>query len=269
MSASSEAVQLPVLSATGVSVRIADKTILDAADLTLERGRLVALVGPNGAGKSTFARAIAGIQPMAAGSVEWSGRDVREMKGRELALTRAFVPQRALVPPGVTVHDAVTIGRSVHIRPWQRPGSDDRAAISAALERAGVAQFEQRQLSTLSGGELQRVQIAVALAQSAPVLIADEPTSALDLGATVAVAKLLRSLADEGLAVLLVVHDLSLAAAVADHVVVLSNGRSVASGDPLATLTPERLAEVWGVEASLEVSAGERTALHVDWLGGV
>ncbi|MFT4049863.1 MAG: ABC transporter ATP-binding protein [Solirubrobacterales bacterium] len=257
----------PALRASGVQVAIGEKTILHSADLELDYGKLVALVGPNGAGKSTLARAIAGIQSMAEGSVEWNGKNVREMKGRELALTRAFVPQRALVPPGVTVHDAVTIGRSVHIRPWQRPGAGDRAAIAKAIERAGVEQFTDRELSTLSGGELQRVQIAVALAQEAPVLMADEPTSALDLGATVTVAKLLRSLADDGYAVLLVVHDLSLAAAVADHVVVLSKGHSVASGAPKETLTREMLADVWGVEASLEVTEDERTALHVAWLG--
>lgn len=258
----------PALRATGVQVRVGDKQILEHADLELEYGSLVALVGPNGAGKSTLARAIAGIQPLAAGAVEWNGRDVREMRGRELALTRAFVPQRALVPAGVTVSDAVTIGRSVHIRPWQRPGREDRAAIERSMARAGVESMAERELTTLSGGELQRVQIAVALAQEAPVLMADEPTSSLDLGATVTVAKLLRGLADEGYAVLLVVHDLSLAAAIADHVVVLSDGRSVADGRPLETLTAERLAEVWGVDASLEVSRDERTALHVAWLAG-
>lgn len=258
----------PALAASGVEVAIGDKQIVHSADITLEAGKLVALVGPNGAGKSTLARAIAGIQPVSGGEVRWFGRDVSELKGRDLALTRAFVPQQALVPAGVTVRDAVTIGRSVHIRPWQRPGPDDREAIQGAMERAGVAVLSKRNLTTLSGGEMQRVQIAVALAQNAPVLMADEPTSHLDLGATVAIAKLLRGLADEGYAVLLVVHDLSLAAAVADEVVVMSDGRSVASGDPLETLTREMLADVWGVTGSLEISADDRTALHVAWLEG-
>ena len=268
MSAPSTQTGALALRATGVQVKIGDKQILHGADLELEYGKLVALVGPNGAGKSTLARAIAGIQSMSSGEVQWNGKAVGEMRGRDLALTRAFVPQRVLVPPGVTVHDAVTIGRSVHIKPWQRPGNEDRDAIDRSMERAGVSHFADRHLSTLSGGELQRVQIAVALAQEAPVLMADEPTSSLDLGATVTVAKLLRSLADDGYAVLLVVHDLSLAAAIADRVVVLSKGRSVAVGDPMQTLTKEMLAEVWGVDASLEVSGGEHTALHVDWLGG-
>lgn len=258
----------PALSATNVKVAIAGNEIVHHADLELRAGRLVALVGPNGAGKSTLARAIAGIQPLAAGEVRWNGKDVGQMRGRELALTRAFVPQRALVPQGVTVRDAVTIGRSVHVRPWQRPGETDRAAIDQAIGRTGVDALAERLLTTLSGGELQRVQIAVALAQDAPVLMADEPTSHLDLGATVSAAKLLRGLADEGFAVLLVVHDLSLAAAVADEVVVMSNGRSVATGPPLVTLSRERLLDVWGVSASLEVSDQESTALHVAWLEG-
>lgn len=255
-----------VLTAHGVHVAIGEKTIVEDASIELQRGRLTAIVGPNGAGKSTLVRGIAGIQKIAAGQVKWSGKPVEQMRGRELALTRAFVPQRALVPPGVRVHEAVAIGHSVHVRPWQRLGGEGRAQIDRAMQRAGVAEFADRLLTTLSGGEMQRVQIAVALAQAAPVLIADEPTSALDLGATVSMAKLLRALADDDLAVLLVVHDLALAAAVADEVVVMSGGRTIATGPAAEVLTPERLREVWGVEASLDVSADEHTALRVSWL---
>ena len=135
------------------------------------------------------------------------------------------------------------------------------------MERAGVTRFAERMLTTLSGGELQRVQIAVGLAQEAPVLMADEPTSHLDLGATVSVARLLRRLADDGLAVFLVVHDLALAAAVADKVVVMSRGRSVAAGPPAEVLVRERLAEVWDVDAELDTGSLGQTALRVAWLG--
>jgi len=257
----------PALEARDVRVEIGDKTILHAADLTLEAGRLVAVVGPNGAGKSTLARAVAGMQKTAAGAIHWMGDDLGGLRGRKLALRRAFVPQRARVPDGLTVTEAVRIGRSPHLKPLQRPTRRDNEVVAAAMERTGVTQFAERKLTTLSGGELQRVQIAVALAQDAPVLMADEPTSHLDLGATVAVAKLLRGLADEGLAVMLVAHDLSLAAAVADTVVVMSAGRTVAAGPPLDTLTHERLEQVWGVDASVK-AAGHHTALHVAWLGG-
>ncbi len=129
-----------------------------------------------------------------------------------------------------------------------------------------MCQFADRRLTTLSGGELQRVQIAVGLAQDAPVLLADEPTSHLDLGATVLVARLLRRLADEGLSVLLVVHDLALAAAIADRVVVMSRGRSGATGEPHDVLVRERLTEVWEVDASLRRGDDGATALEVAWL---
>jgi iron complex transport system ATP-binding protein len=257
----------PLLEARGVEVEIGGTPILRGADLRLDQGQLVAIVGPNGAGKSTLVRAVSGLQGIAAGSARWSGREVGEMRGRELAKVRAFVPQRMPVPPGVTVREAVTIGRSSHLRPLRRLTATDRAAIDAAIERARVGEFRERALTTLSGGELQRVQIAIGLAQEAPVLIADEPTSQLDLGATVGIATLLRELVDEGgLTVLLVVHDLALAAAVADSATNVAGGRTVATGPPAEVLSSERLASIWGADARLTEHEG-RTALHVAWLG--
>jgi iron complex transport system ATP-binding protein len=254
------------LEARGVTVTIGGTTILEGADLSLAAGRLVAVVGPNGAGKSTLVRAVAGIQRFSGGSVSWLGTDVRRLRGRRLARIRAFVPQRPRVPDGLSVREALRIGRSAQIGPLRRATRADHDAVDRALERAGVAQFADRRLTTLSGGELQRVQIAVALAQGAPVLLADEPTSHLDLGATVVVARLLRRLADEGLAVLLVLHDLAVAAAIADTVVVMSSGRTVATGAPHEVLDRERLAAVWEVDATLQRGEDGATALHVAWL---
>jgi iron complex transport system ATP-binding protein len=251
-----------LLQARDVKVRIGDVDILHGADLTVRAGELVAVVGPNGAGKSTLSRAVCGLQPLHGGDVRWSGTPLDELKGRRIAKLRAFVPQRAPVPAGVTVREAVELGRSPHIKPLGRPTRHDRDAVDRALERTTVAEFADRKLTTLSGGELQRVQIAVGLAQEAPVLVADEPTSHLDLGATASVARLLRDLADDGLSVILVVHDLALAAAVADTVVVMAKGRSAATGAPRDVLTPARLSEIWGVDAALD----ERGALHVNWL---
>lgn len=255
-----------LLEARDVRVSIAGKPIVHGADLTLAAGELVAVVGPNGAGKSTLARAVAGLQPTVGGTIRWGGDDVRKLRGRQLAKLRAFVPQRPRVPEGITVREAVAIGRAPHLGLLQRAGQADRDVVEAALTRADALRFADRSLTTLSGGELQRVHVAVGLAQATPVLIADEPTSALDLGATAAMARLLRSLADDGLAVILVVHDLALAAAIADRVVVLSQGRTVAVGPPTEVLTPERLAEVWQVDAALRAEDGGRTSLHVSWL---
>jgi len=255
-----------LLRARGVEIALGGTPILRGADLDLEAGELVAIVGPNGAGKSTLVRAISGLLHPDAGSVLWSGREMREMRGRELARARAFVPQRMPVPAGISVREAVTIGRSARLRPLTRLTGDDHEGIERALQRAGVERFAERALSTLSGGELQRVQVAIGLAQEAPVLIADEPTSQLDLGATVGIATLFRELVGDGLTALVVVHDLALAAAVADRVVVVAEGRTVAAGRPLEVLTPARLAETWGADARL-VERDGRTALHVAWLG--
>ncbi len=256
-----------LLEARGVEVEIAGTPILHGADLDLQAGELVAIVGPNGAGKSTLVRAVAGLQRPSGGEVLWSGHELRAMRGRELSHRRAFVPQRMPVPAGVNVREAVTVGRSSHLRPLRRLTGADRDGVERAIERARVDRFAERELTTLSGGELQRVQIAIGLAQEAPVLIADEPTSQLDLGATIGVAGLLRELAGDGLGVLLVVHDLALAAAVADRVVVVSAGRTVASGAPNQVLTSRRLSEVWGADAHLTEHDG-RTALHVAWVSG-
>ncbi len=178
-----------LLEAEGVEVELGGTLVLRGADLELRRGELIAVVGPNGAGKSTLVRALAGIQALSGGRVWWSGRSLGTgLRGRELSRLRAFVPQRMPVPAGIDVREAVTIGRSSHLRMLGRLTGTDREAVEAAVERAGVGRFAERSLTTLSGGELQRVQIAIGLAQGAPVLIADEPTSQLDLGASVGVA---------------------------------------------------------------------------------
>lgn len=254
-----------LLEASGVEVEIAGNQILDGVDLSLSRGELVAVVGPNGAGKSTFARTACGLQKATAGRIEWEGRPITELKGRELASVRAFIPQRPQVPAGVTVNDAVSIGRTSHFGPFRGSSPGDREAIARAQSKARVEALSGRLLTTLSGGELQRVQIAVALAQDAPALVADEPTAQLDLGAIAEVSRLLRGLVDQGFGILLIVHDLALAAAVADRVTVLSEGRSIATGTPFEVLTPQLISEVWGVEAEL-VSRDGRSALHVGWL---
>lgn len=259
--------EAPLVEAGGVGVRIGETEILRDAGLTLRAGELLAVVGPNGAGKSTLARTVCGLGKPTSGTVRWSGVELSGLKGRDLARLRAFVPQRAQVPNGVTVGDAVRIGRSAHLKPLQGFTAEDREQIRISLARARMDGLEDRQLNTLSGGEMQRVQVAVGLAQGAPVLVADEPTAQLDLGATASVSKLLRRLVSDGLGVLLIVHDLALAAAVADRIVVMSEGRTIATGAPLEVLTSQLISDVWRVEAELVRHQG-RSGLHVEWLEG-
>lgn len=256
----------PLLSVAGVEVRIRGTVIVEHADLELAGGEIVAIVGPNGAGKSTLARAVVGLQPFSAGEIRWSDRPIGDWKSRELARTRAFVPQRAPVAAGLTVSDAVAMGRAPHLGPLSRPTAADRGIVDGAIDRTGVRHLEGRSLATLSGGELQRVRLAVALAQDAPAIVLDEPTASLDLGAAAQMGRLLRDLAaDHGLGVLVVVHDLALAAAIADSVVVVDRGRTVSAGPPAEVLTAERLHDTWGAAASLETNGG-LTSFHVDWL---
>jgi iron complex transport system ATP-binding protein len=261
-------VTAPLLEVRGADVRLGGAAILHGADLVARAGELVAIVGPNGAGKSTLGRVAAGLLDPAAGQVRWSGADVSSVKARQRPHHRAYVPQRGRVPDGIRVREAVELGRAPYIGVLGRPTAADRHAIDRAITRTRTTAFADRRLSTLSGGELQRAQLAVALAQEAPLLIADEPTASLDLGAAVTVARLLRELADDGLGVVLVVHDLALAAAVADEVVVVHGGRTVAAGAAEEVLTPERLATVWEVDAELDRGDGTRTALRVGWRTG-
>jgi iron complex transport system ATP-binding protein len=254
-----------LLEAIDVRVSIRGAAIVEQAALRVDAGRIVAIVGPNGAGKSTLARAVVGLQPRSGGRIQWQGRDLEDWNRRGLARVRAFVPQRAPVPPALTVADAVAMGRAPHIGALRRPVAADRAAVERAIERTGIGALAERSLATLSGGELQRVRLAVALAQEAPAIVLDEPTASLDLGAAAEMGRLLRRLTIEGLGILVVVHDLALAAAIADEVIVLHRGRTVAAGPPTEVLTRARLAEVWGAIAVLDVDGGA-TSFHVNWL---
>jgi len=239
-----------------LEVRLGGTPVLHGVEAHLHAGELLAVVGPNGAGKSTLLRAAAGLERPAGGEVRWDGRALRDLRPRELARLRAYLPQRPRVPPGLVVREAVAAGRAPHVRALRRPTARDRERVERALERAGVANLADRRLETLSGGELQRAFLALTLAQEAPVLLADEPTAHLDLGAQAEVATLLRELVDDGLALAWVLHDLDLACAIADRLLVLHAGRVVAEGAPAAIVTSALVSRVWGVRADVHLAGG-------------
>lgn len=257
---------MPLLSGQGLRVELGGRTVVDGAELELRAGELLAIVGPNGAGKSTLLRTAAGLQRPAAGEVRWAGRGAAAISQRELARMRAYIPQRPRVTPGLTVEGLVAAGRSPHVGLLRRPGEPDRAAVARALERVGLGDLVPRQLTTLSGGELQRAFLALALAQDAAVLLADEPTAHLDLGARMELGSLLCELAGQGLGVAVVVHDVDLACALADRLLVLCDGRVAASGAPAEVMTPALLGQVWGVEARVELDDGRPRVVPL-WSG--
>ncbi|MBN9580002.1 MAG: ABC transporter ATP-binding protein [Afipia sp.] len=238
--------EAPRLVANGITVTRGSRRIVDAADLTLNAGEFTVLAGPNGAGKTTLARAMAGLIA-ADGAVTFDGRDLHALSPRARALAMAYLPQGHEFHWPMRVDGIVALGREPHADPFSRQSATDRAAITRAMEATAVTAFAARSISTLSGGERARVAIARALATEAAVLIADEPTAALDQRHQLVVMDLLRRTAHAGTAVLAIIHDLTLAMRFADRVVVMADGRIVANDDPTLALTPERIAEIFGV----------------------
>ncbi|TPW76537.1 ATP-binding cassette domain-containing protein [Schumannella soli] len=233
-----------------LTVRIGDRPVVDAATFSAPPGALTALVGPNGAGKSSLLRAVAGADRPAAGTMRLDGADLGALGRRERARRVAFVEQDAGTELPLSVEAVVGLGRTPYGALLGGPDRESADAVDAAIASAGIEHLRGREITRLSGGERQRVLLARALAQHPRLLLLDEPTNHLDIAAQLAALTLLRRLTGEGVTVLAALHDLGLAAAWADDVVVLHAGRVVAEGAPLATLTPELLVEVYRVRAS-------------------
>ncbi|MGN8246659.1 heme ABC transporter ATP-binding protein [Cellulomonas soli] len=233
-----------VVDVQGVSVRYGARRVLDRVDLSVRAGELVALVGPNGAGKSTLLAALSGDLAAHEGRVLLDGRALRDWSLRDLARRRAVLLQEQRVSFPFAVLDVVRMGRA----PWAGTDREDQDddVVARALAQADVVDLADRRFGTLSGGEKARTGFARALAQEPGVLLLDEPTAALDIRHQESVLARVRALADEGLAVVVVLHDLSLAAAWADRVVVLHDGQVRADGTPRDVLTADLLGEVYG-----------------------
>jgi iron complex transport system ATP-binding protein len=215
-------------------------------------GELVALLGPNGSGKTTLVRIALGLQMPLAGSALVQGRAAAEWPRRDLARVVGVVPQREdnLFPQ--RVRETVRLGRYPRLGAFGREREEDRVAVDRALERCDVAGLADRWLWTLSGGEYQRVRIARALAQEPQLLVLDEPTASLDLRHEMELFELVRRLVDQqGLAALLITHDVNLASRFADRLLLLSDGNPVASGAPVEVLRREQAESVFGWPVSV------------------
>ncbi|QNO38183.1 ATP-binding cassette domain-containing protein [Protaetiibacter sp. SSC-01] len=232
-----------------LTVRVSGRALVEHVAFDAPVGAFTAIVGPNGAGKSTMLRALAGIERTESGMVLLDGVDLLALPRRQRARVMALVEQDAATELPLTGRDVVRLGRTPHETLVGGGDADAASVVADALRRAGAEAFAERDVTTLSGGERQRVLLARALAQQPRVLLLDEPTNHLDLAAQLDMVRLVRELSAEGVTVVAAVHDLSLAAAHADAVVVLSEGRIAAHGATVATLTPELIREVFGVRA--------------------
>lgn len=237
------------LEAKQITVELGGWKIVDDVSLDVAPGELVGLIGPNGAGKSTLMRAVLGLRECAGGEVLLDGRDLFTMPGPERARAVSFLPQDRRVEWRLRSRDVVMLGRYPHRAGLAGATAADRAAVDNALAQVGGMYLVDRPVQVLSGGERTRVLLARALAVEAPLMLADEPTTALDPLHQLQVMEILRGLADAGRGVLVVLHDLSLAARFMDRLVLMDQGRAVCDGTPGDVLSDERLAEVYGVRA--------------------
>ncbi len=246
-----------------LSVKLGGVLIVDGVNAEVADCEWVTLIGPNGAGKSTLLRALAGLVPYT-GSARVGDREVAELPRRELARRLAFVPQAPLLPPAMRVSEYVLLGRTPHLGPFGYEGLHDREAARHALERLDLDGLAGRPLHTLSGGEQQRVVLARALAQESSLLVLDEPTTSLDVGRQQQVLELVAALREQGsLTVLTAMHDLTLAAQYADRLLLLSNGRLIASGPPEEIATEELVAEHYRAEVRVFGSGGSIAVVPV------
>ncbi len=241
----------PAIDAQELFFKVEAKTLLDGVDLHADHGRMVGLIGPNGAGKSTFLRAISGVLRLQGGSIHLDGRDMQSLTSREVAADMAIVPQILPYTHGFTVMELVLMGRYPHLGRFQIEGKEDARIAWDAMRLTETEQFSDRRLDTLSGGERQRVIVSRALAQLPRILLLDEPTANLDVLQQLKVLGLVRELVDEGLTAIAAIHDLTLAARFCDRLVLLSEGRVLAAGQPNEILTTDRIAAAFGVEAAV------------------
>ena len=240
---------MTLLTAQNLGVALAGRTVLAEVSLALSAGHLVALVGPNGAGKTTLLRALAGLVP-STGAVHIRGDMLSSLPLRERAKRFAYLPQGHVVHWPLAARDVVALGRFPHgVTDPARMTPRDIEAVSRAMHSADVVQFADRRVTELSGGERSRVALARVLAVEAPVILADEPIASLDPRHQIDVMTSLRAAADGGVLVVVVTHDLGLAARFADHVMVLSAGRLVSQGAPVDALSEQVMRDVFRISA--------------------
>ncbi|WBB62495.1 ABC transporter ATP-binding protein [Streptomyces sp. WMMC500] len=236
------------ITAEKLSWSAAGKTIVDGVSLDVAPQETVGLIGPNGSGKSSLLRCLAGLRPPSAGTVRYDGESIAGWDARKTARHLAFVEQTAGTDSDLRVADVVGLGRTPFRDRWRGPDAVDRAVVAAALDRLDLTDLADRAWKTLSGGEQQRTHLARALAQQPYALLLDEPTNHLDVKHQLQLMELIEG-TDQ--TVLVALHDLSLAARSCDRLLLMNHGRLVADGPPEAVLTPDRLREVFGVEAEI------------------
>ncbi|RFS83045.1 ABC transporter ATP-binding protein [Actinomadura spongiicola] len=237
------------LAAEGLTLGYGDLAVIDSLDLTVPPGEITVIVGANACGKSTLLRSLSRLLTPRAGRVVLDGREVHRTPAKELARTLGVLPQSPVAPEGITVLDLVCRGRHPHQGIFSRWNGRDDAAVAEALEATRTTDLADRAVDELSGGQRQRVWIAMALAQRTDLLLLDEPTTFLDASHQIEILDLLTDLnRTRGTTIVMVLHDLNLAARYADHLIALADGRVHSSGTPTEVLTEDTVRTVFDLD---------------------
>lgn len=248
LAATSKTAHSTDLTGENLSFSAGGRAILHEISCHIQSGQITALVGPNGSGKSSLMRLLVRLEQPTAGRVQLAGRDVSSFTRREFSQRVAFLPQDMQTPPALSVRDLVACGRHPHRPLWRSETPHDREIIEDALHVTDLTELSDRPTGALSGGERQRALVAMALAQETQILMLDEPTTYLDLRYQIQILELVRRLQTErGLTVCWILHDLNEAAAYSDNVIVLSNGRCVATGSPQDVLAPDLIQDIFSI----------------------
>jgi iron complex transport system ATP-binding protein len=253
-----------LLTTENISFSYGSAPTLTDIDLTLERGALLALLGPNGSGKTTLLKLLTGILRPARGSVSYDGANLQSLARREIARRIALVPQELNLQFGFTVRQMVMLGRTPHIRALGGANPHDRRIVQEMMELTETDTLADRIITELSGGEQQRVVIAMALAQEPQVLLLDEPTVHLDINHQLELLELVRKLnRTRGLTVLATMHDLNLAALYFDGLVLMEGGRIIAQGAPQSVLSVEQIRAVFNTDVLIQPHPTRADSPHV------
>ncbi len=257
-------IDAPLLSLSDVSFAVEGRTLLHPLTLKLGSGRSIALIGHNGSGKSTLLKLIGRQQMPTGGSIEFEGKALSDWGNRAFARRLAYMPQRTPSAPGMLVKELVALGRY----PWHgalgRFGQEDRDKVDEAIELTGISQFSDRMVDSLSGGERQRVWLAMLVAQDATCLLLDEPISALDIGHQLDVLELTADLCrKKGISIIMVLHDINMAARYCDEIVALHSGRLIAHGEPEEIMNTDELFRIYDVPMDIirQPSSGRLIAM--------
>lgn len=251
------------LSADSLTIGYSDTNILNDVSATLPKGKITALIGPNGCGKSTLLKSLSGLLTPRSGQVLLGEQQMQGISHRSRAKYLALLPQSQALPQGVSVKEVVAYGRSPYTGFWGNLTANDWDIVNRAMNVTGVSDMADKPITTLSGGQVQRVWLALTLAQDSEIILLDEPTTYLDLHHQVSLMKLMRELQLQGKTVVTVLHDINQACRYCDFLFVMKAGSIVTQGTPLEIMTPSLLREVFELDAEIHLDPVAHTPMCV------